>query len=53
VNEILVPGEIEQRNAARNAGAIVLPSKTWDDLSSLAAESGVRMPAVLTPTRTE
>ena len=49
VDEIFVPGEIEQRNAARNAAGIALPSKTWDDLSTLAAESGVAMPAVLRP----
>ena len=44
MEEIFVPGEIEQRNAVRNAAGIVLPSKTWDDLSTLAAESGVTMP---------
>ena len=46
----LVPGEIEQRNAARNAAGIALAAKTWDDLSTLAAESGVAMP---TSSRTE
>ena len=45
VDEIFVPGEIEQRNAARNAAGITLPTKTWDDLSTLAAETGVAMPA--------
>ena len=53
VEEVFVPGEIEQRNTARNAAGIALPSKTWDDLSTLAAENGVAMPAVLTATGTE
>jgi LDH2 family malate/lactate/ureidoglycolate dehydrogenase len=53
VEEIFVPGEIEQRNAARNAAGLALPAKTWDDLSALAAESGVAMPAVLAPTGSE
>jgi LDH2 family malate/lactate/ureidoglycolate dehydrogenase len=51
--EVFVPGEIEQRATERNAAGIALPSKTWDDLSSLAAENGVAMPAVLTATGTE
>jgi LDH2 family malate/lactate/ureidoglycolate dehydrogenase len=46
VEEVFVPGEIEQRNAARNAGGIALAVKTWDDLSALAAECAVAMPAV-------
>ena len=46
----IFPGEIEQRNAERNAACVTLPTKTWDDLSTLAAETGVAMP---TPTRTE
>ena len=50
IDEIVVPGEIEQRNAARNAAGIALAAKTWDDLSTLAAESGVAMP---TSSRTE
>ena len=41
IDEIFVPGEIEQRNAARNAAGIAPAAKTWDDLSTLAAESGV------------
>ena len=52
VPEIFVPGEIEQRNAARHAGGITLPRKTWDDLSALAAEAGVAMPTPC-PTGTE
>jgi LDH2 family malate/lactate/ureidoglycolate dehydrogenase len=46
VAEIFVPGEIEERNATRNAASIALPRKTWDDLSTLATEAGVAMPAV-------
>ncbi len=53
VDEIFVPGEIEQRNAARNAAGIALPSKTWDDLSTLAAETGVAMPTPTPTPRTE
>jgi LDH2 family malate/lactate/ureidoglycolate dehydrogenase len=45
VEEIFVPGEVEQRNAARNATGVALPRRTWDDLSALAAQSGVAMPA--------
>ena len=52
VPEIFVPGEIEQRNAERHAAGITLPGKTWDGLSTLAAEAGVAMPAVV-PVRTE
>ena len=52
VPEIFVPGEIEQRNAARHAAGIPLPHKTWDDLSALAAEAGVAMPTPC-PTGTE
>jgi LDH2 family malate/lactate/ureidoglycolate dehydrogenase len=45
VEEIFVPGEIELRNAERHAAGIALPTKTWQDLSALAAEAGVAMPA--------
>ncbi len=45
-----MPGEVEQRNAARNAAGITVPSRTWHDLSALAARSGVAMPAPVTGT---
>jgi len=45
VPEIFVPGEIEQRNFARNSAAgITLPPKTWQDLAGLAASTGVPLP---------
>ncbi|MEB3370100.1 Ldh family oxidoreductase [Saccharopolyspora mangrovi] len=45
VAEIFVPGEIEQRNLARNSTAgITLAPKTWQDLSELASSTGVPMP---------
>jgi LDH2 family malate/lactate/ureidoglycolate dehydrogenase len=50
VEEIFVPGEVAQRNAARNAAGITVPSRTWHDLSALAARSGVAMPAPVTGT---
>jgi LDH2 family malate/lactate/ureidoglycolate dehydrogenase len=46
VPEIFVPGEIEQPNAERHAAGIALPTKTWQDLSALAAEAGVAMPTL-------
>jgi LDH2 family malate/lactate/ureidoglycolate dehydrogenase len=39
--EILVPGELENRAVATAAGSISLPAKTIADLDALATESGV------------
>ncbi|MEU0841455.1 Ldh family oxidoreductase [Streptomyces sp. NPDC005962] len=48
--EIFVPGEIEERNRSRAVvEGIPLPRKTWKDLSTLAAEADVPMPAVTEP----
>ncbi|MEV6287336.1 Ldh family oxidoreductase [Kribbella sp. NPDC051770] len=43
-DEILVPGELEDRNAVRNAAGIVLAAATWASLGKLAAETGVELP---------
>lgn len=50
--EILVPGELEQLNAARDTG-ITLPAKTWHDLAELAAAAGIALPEVTTVDTTE
>ena len=39
--EILVPGELENRAIATSAGSVSLPAKTISDLDALATESGV------------
>ena len=46
--EILVPGELENRSATTAAGAITLPAKTVEELNGLAEACGV---ATLTPER--
>ena len=42
-SEIFYPGEIEERNDtnSRASDAIILPEQTWQDLLTLAAESGI------------
>jgi LDH2 family malate/lactate/ureidoglycolate dehydrogenase len=42
--EILVPGELEDRNAELNAAGIELTAKTWASLVELATESNVALP---------
>lgn len=44
-NEILVPGELEERNAVRNADGITLAPSTWASLTTLADETGVELPS--------
>jgi LDH2 family malate/lactate/ureidoglycolate dehydrogenase len=44
-DEILVPGELEDRNAVRNADGITLAPATWASLSKLADETGVELPS--------
>ena len=39
--EILVPGELENRAVAAAAGAVALPAKTIEELNALAATCGV------------
>ena len=46
--EILVPGELENRSATTAAGAVTLPAKTVEELNGLAEACGV---ATLTPER--
>ncbi|GAA1598958.1 hypothetical protein GCM10009789_61230 [Kribbella sancticallisti] len=43
--EILVPGELEERNAVRNAEGITLAATTWESLATLATETGVELPS--------
>lgn len=42
--EILVPGELEDRNAERNSHRIEIAAATWASLADLAAESNVTLP---------
>ena len=44
-DEILVPGELEERNAVRNAEGITLAATTWASLAVLAAETNVELPS--------
>jgi LDH2 family malate/lactate/ureidoglycolate dehydrogenase len=44
-DEILVPGELEDRQAERNAAGITLTETTWQSLAGLAAETHVALPA--------
>ena len=45
VEEIFFPGELEDRNSARNRGrGITLADKTWNSLNELAAATGVEVP---------
>jgi LDH2 family malate/lactate/ureidoglycolate dehydrogenase len=43
-DQILVPGELEDRNAELNAQGITLPPTTWASLAKLATETGVDLP---------
>jgi LDH2 family malate/lactate/ureidoglycolate dehydrogenase len=43
-HEILVPGELEDRNAERNSRQIEVTATTWAGLAELAAESNVALP---------
>jgi LDH2 family malate/lactate/ureidoglycolate dehydrogenase len=43
-DEILVPGELEDRNAELNAHGITLTANTWASLATLATETGVVLP---------
>ncbi|MDV3123938.1 Ldh family oxidoreductase [Mycobacterium sp. 21AC1] len=45
--EILVPGELENRAVAEADGAVTLPAKTVDELNALAVSCGVDLPAPL------
>ena len=48
VDEILLPGERSRRTeAARRAGGIPIPPKTWDALSKVAGTLALKMPATL------
>jgi LDH2 family malate/lactate/ureidoglycolate dehydrogenase len=44
-DEILVPGELEDRNAARNGDGVTLAATTWASLRKLAGETGVELPS--------
>jgi LDH2 family malate/lactate/ureidoglycolate dehydrogenase len=44
-DEILVPGELEERNAVRNADGITLAPATWASLRTLSDETGVELPS--------
>lgn len=44
-DEILVPGELEDRNAELHAAGIELTAKTWSSLADLATETNVALPS--------
>lgn len=44
-DEILVPGQLEDRNARRNAAGIAVAEATWSSMAKLAGETGVELPA--------
>ena len=49
VDEILMPGEIEQRRLAQRTDAgVVIPDETWRQLSELATRLGVELPTTTT-----
>jgi LDH2 family malate/lactate/ureidoglycolate dehydrogenase len=50
VEEIFFPGELEDRNAAGNRGrGIAVADNTWNSLARLAAETGAKLPAPISP----
>ena len=52
VSDIFFPGELEDRNTARNSAAgIAVAANTWTSLARLAHETGVALPTTINITR--
>ena len=52
MGDIFFPGELEDRNTARNsADGIAVADNTWNSLARLADETGVALPTTITTTR--